>query len=154
MAKVMKFADKVNKIKRSSMVGFPTDDGEIIEFKVESRSDKMIASIDAKYESRKPKVPTRPVPTANGRRKIIEDKDDPKYKEALAENSKRHFAELALAFLSEEERPEGEKEEQIDQILEVELAGFTTKIVQRGLEISGLIEEGELDEEVEAAKND
>ncbi|OIS74611.1 hypothetical protein [Bacillus licheniformis] len=35
--KVMKFAEKVKKIKRTDTVPFTTDEGETIEFKVESR---------------------------------------------------------------------------------------------------------------------
>jgi len=151
--KVLKFADKIKKIKRTATIDFPTDDGDLVSFKIESRSQSVIDEINAKYESKKPKVPTKRLPSVNGKVKIVEDTNDPEYKAKLAEVQKLNFAELALAFLAEEERPEGTLEEQIQQILEVELAGFIPKIVERGLEISGLIDEKNYEEEVEEAKN-
>ncbi|ARC72575.1 hypothetical protein [Bacillus licheniformis] len=153
--KVMKFAEKVKKIKRTDTVPFTTDEGETIEFKVESRSEKQVDEVNTKYEAMKPKVPTKRLPAAGGRFKIVEDHENPDYKIKMAEVQKQNFAELALLFLAEEERPEGNIDEQLTQIMEVELAGFVPKIVQRGLEISALIDEEEnYEEELEAAKND
>ena len=154
MGKVLKFADKIKKIKRTAMVSFATDEGEFIEFKVESRSQTIIDGINAKYEAMKPKVPTKRLPSANGKPKIVEDLNDPEYLKALGEVQKKNFAELALNFLAEEERPGGEIEDQIAELRAVELAGFVPKIVQRGLEISAVIEEKSYDEDLEEAKND
>ena len=151
MARIMKFADKIKKIKRTGMVNFKTDDGEYIEFKVESRSDKAVDEINQKYESLKPNVPTKRLPSKNGV-KIVEDPDNKEYRIELARNQKMNFAELALLFLADEDKPEGELEEQLQQIMDVELAGFIGKIVQRGLQISGIIDEPEEDE-IEEAKN-
>lgn len=151
MARIMKFADKIKKIKRTGMVNFKTDDGEYIEFKVESRSDKAVDEINQKYESLKPNVPTKRLPSKNGV-KIVEDPDNKEYRMELARNQKMNFAELALLFLADEDKPEGELEEQLQQIMDVELAGFIGKIVQRGLQVSGIIDEPEEDE-IEEAKN-
>ena len=153
MAKVMKFADKVKKIKRTAMVGFRTDDGDIIEFKVASRPQSKVDEINAKYEQMMPKVPTKRLPSQGGKPKIVEDKENPEYKAQVSAIQSRNFAELALLFLDEEERPEGDIDQQIDQMLEVELAGFISKIFQRGLEVSGIIDSKEDEEEFEEIKN-
>jgi hypothetical protein len=155
MAKILKFADKVKKIKRTAPVFFTTDEGETIEFKVESRSQNLIDEVNEKYEALKPQVPTKRLPAAGGKTKIVEDHDNADYKRALGKVQKDNFAELALLFLSEAERPEGELAEQLEQMKEVELAGFIPKLVQRGLEISAVIEEDEAyEQEVQDAKND
>lgn len=155
MAKVMKFADKIKKIKRTAYVTFKTDDGDYVEFKVVSRSEKAVDDINRKYEAKKPKVPTKRLPAKNGQMKIVEDVENPEYKMELGRIQKMNFAELALLFLDEEERPEGTLEEQVQQIMEVELAGFVSRLVQRGLEISAIIPNPDdiVDDEIEEAKN-
>lgn len=152
MAKIMKFSDKVKKLKRTGVVTFQTDEGEWIEFTIESRSDKAVDEVNRKYELSKPSVPTKRLPSKQGT-KIVEDPENKDYRLALNMNTKKNFAELALLFLAEDERPEGELEEQIEQIMEVELAGFIGKIVERGLQLSGMMEEPE-DEMMNEAKND
>jgi hypothetical protein len=153
MAKVMKFADKVKKVKRHDAVNFVTDDGDVIEFKVESRSSDVMEALSQKYDALKPTAPTKKLPTNKGGVRIVSNEEDPTYKRELAKISKMHFAHMALIFLAEGERPEGSEEEQIKEIQEVELAGFVGKIVSKGLEISGLTN-NDADEEVDEAKND
>lgn len=151
MAKIMKFADKVKKLKRTGVVNFQTDEGEWIEFAIESRSDKAVDEVNRKYELSKPSVPTKKLPTKQGGFKIIEDPENKDYRMALNMNTKRNFAELALLFLADDEKPEGTLEEQVDQIMEVELAGFIGKIVEQGLRLSAMLED---QEEMNEAKND
>lgn len=149
MATVSKFSSKVKKLKRTDTVPFLTDTGESIEFKVESRSSKEIEALSDRYEAMKPPVPTQKVPSGRGF-KVIERPNDPEYKRAVAEINKQHFNHMALLFLAEDERPEGTEEEQLQAIEDVELAGFVGKIVNRGLELSGLTDEEEtFDEAVE-----
>jgi len=149
MATVSKFSSKVKKLKRTDTVPFLTDSGESVEFKVESRSSKEIEELSERYEAMKPPVPTQKVPSGRGF-KVIERPNDPEYKKAVADINKQHFIHMALLFLAEDERPEGTEEEQLKAIEEVELAGFVGKIVNRGLELSGLSDEEEtLDEAVE-----
>lgn len=156
MVKLSKFAEKVKKVKRKDVVTFKTDDGEGIEFLVESRGENEIDAINAKYDKLKPKVPTKRLPVHGGKYKTIENDKDPEYRTELLRVQKMNFAELALLFLAKEERPEGELQEQIEEIRGVELAGFIPKIVQRGLELSGIVEEEEesYEEALEAEKND
>lgn len=154
MAKVNKFSDKVKKIERKDTVDFISNDGEVISFAVESRSEKDIDAVNSKYDAQKPKVPTKRLPVAGGKFKTIEDTDNVEYRQALARVQKANFAELALLFLAEDERPEGTLEEQLEAIGTVNLAGFIPKVVQRGLEISGVIEEETYEEELTEAKND
>ena len=154
MGKVLKFADKIKKIKRTADVIFFDDNGEEVSFKLESRSEELIDDVNHKYDALKPQVPTKRLPSANGKFKVIEDHDNAEYRKALGKIQKKNFAELALLFLAEEERPEGTLEEQVEQIQQVEFAGFVAKIVQRGLEISGVIEEESFEDEIEDAKND
>lgn len=150
MAKVSKFADKVKKIKRSEVVPFLTDDGETIEFTVESRSSEQLDVLSEKYEALKPPVPSRKVPSGKGGYRVIELPNDPAYKKEVAGISKLHFNHMALLFLAEGERPEGTEDEQLQAIADVELAGFVSKLVTKGLEISGLTDnEEDLDEEIE-----
>lgn len=151
MAKVSKFADKVKKLKRTETVPFITDEGETIEFAVVSRSDKEISALAERYDAMKPPVPSQKVPSGKGGFKVIERPNDPEYKKSVAEINKVHFNHMALMFLAEDERPEGTEEEQLKQIAEIELAGFVPKIVNKGLELSGLIdpEDEGLDEAVE-----
>lgn len=152
MAKVSKFGDKVKKIKRTGTVNFVTNEGEVIDFKVESRKSEDIDAVNDIYEPLKPKVPTRKLPSKNGV-KVVENHDDPEYKKAFGAVQRRNLAHLALMFLSDDEKPEGEIEEQVQQILDVELAGFIGKIVNKGLELSGLSGDDEV-EEFEEVKND
>jgi len=152
MAKVSKFGDKVKKIKRSGMVNFVTDEGEVIEFKVESRKSEDIDTVNDIYDPLKPKVPTKKLPSKGGF-KVIENHDDPEYKKAFGAVQRRNLAHLALMFLADEEKPEGEVEEQVQQILDVELAGFIGKVVNKGLELSGLSGNDD-EEELEEVKND
>lgn len=154
MGKVLKFADKIKKIKRTAEVSFLTDGGEEVKFKVESRSEELIDDVNHKYDALKPQVPTKRLPSANGKFKVIEDHDNAEYRKAVGKIQKKNFAELALLFLAEDERPEGTLDEQVEQMQQVELAGFVAKLVQRGLEISGVIEEETFEEEIEDAKND
>lgn len=150
MAKISKFADKVKKLKRTETVPFITDGEEVIEFAVESRSDKEITALADRYDALKPPVPSQKVPTGKGGFKVIERPNDPEYKKAVAEINKNHFNHMALMFLAADERPEGTEEEQLKEINEIELAGFVPKIVNKGLELSGLIDpEDTLDDEVE-----
>lgn len=150
MAQVSKFASKVKKIKRTVTVPFETDEGEVIEFKIESRSSTELDALSDRYDAMKPAVPSKRVPTGKGGFKVIENPNDPEYKKAAGEVSKNHFNHMALLFLAEEERPEGTEEEQLKEIAEVELAGFVGKIVTKGLEISGLTNSDNSDDEVEA----
>ncbi|AKC02674.1 hypothetical protein CPT_Stills46 [Bacillus phage Stills] len=152
MAKVNKFASKVKKLKRTGKVHFNTDEGEVLEFAIESRKSEDIDTINGIYDAKKPKVPTRKLPSAKGF-KVVEQHDDPEYKKELGVIQRRNLAHLALMFLAEDERPEGEVEEQVQQILDIELAGFIGKIVNKGLEISGLGGDDEEEELVEV-KND
>jgi hypothetical protein len=155
MAKISKFKDKVKKIKRTANVTFTTDEGEFIDFKIVSRSEQVIDDVNSKYEALLPKVPTKRLASTNGKPRIVEDPENADYKVALAKVKKKNFAELALIFLADEERPEGTVGEQLAEIAEVELAGFIPKIVQRGLEISAVIEEEDAyNEELAEAKND
>lgn len=149
MALVGKFGDKVKKLKRTETVPFVTDEGDVIEFAVVSRSDKEMTALSEKYEVLKPAVPSQKVPAGKGF-KIIENPNDPDYKKAVAAINKKHFNHMALMFLAEDEKPEGTEEEQLAAIEEVELAGFVSKIVNKGLELSGLIDPQEtFDESVE-----
>jgi hypothetical protein len=149
MALVGKFGDKVRKLKRTETVPFVTDSGEVIEFAVVSRSDKEMTALSEKYEVLKPAIPSQKVPAGKGF-KIIENPNEPEYKKAVAAINKKHFNHMALMFLDESEKPEGTEEEQLQAIEEVELAGFVSKIVNKGLELSGLIDPQEtFDESVE-----
>jgi hypothetical protein len=152
MAKVNKFASKVGKLKRTGKVHFNTDEGEVLEFVIESRKSEAIDEINGQYDALKPKVPTRKLPSAKGF-KVVEQHDDPEYKKALGAIQRKNLAHLALMFLAEDERPEGTVEEQVQQIMDIELAGFIGKIVNKGLEISGLGGEDD-EEEFEEVKND
>lgn len=150
MAKVSKFADKVKKIKRAESVPFLTNEGETVEFTVESRSSEQIETLSEKYDAMKPPVPSQRVPSGKGGYKVIERPNDPAYKKEVSAISKLHFNHMALLFLAEDERPEGNEEEQLKEIAEVELAGFVNKIVTKGLEISGLTDnEADIEEEIE-----
>ncbi|QJT70410.1 hypothetical protein [Microcystis phage MaeS] len=151
MAKLSKFSDKVKKINRKEAVPFATDGGEVIEFVVESRSDAEITALANRYEEMKPPVPSQKVPAGKSY-KVIENPNDPEYKRAVAAINKKHFNHMALMFLAADEKPEGTEEEQLKAIEEVELAGFTSKIVNKGLELSGLIEPEEVDEVIEAER--
>ena len=155
MAKVTKFSDKIKKLKRTAEVTFYTDDpNENITFNVQSVSQNVMDAIDAKYEAKKPKVPSRRVPVGNGKgAKVVEFPNDPDYQSKLSDVLRDKMAEMAINFLVDEDKPEGTIEEQIKEIQDVELAGFVGKIVNRGLEISGLIDE-DVEEEIEEAKND
>lgn len=150
MAKVSKFTDKVAKIKRKTTVPFATDEGEVIEFAIKSRSDEEITALGERYDAMKPAVPSKKVPAGKGF-KVIENPNEPEYKKAVAQINKIHFNHMALMFLDEEERPEGNEKEQLKAIADVELAGFTSKIVNKGLEISGLVDpdDKDLDESVD-----
>jgi hypothetical protein len=149
MAKVSKFGDKAKKLKRIQTVAFLTDEGETIEFAVESRSSEMLDELSEKYDEMKPPVPSQKVPAGKGFR-VIEKPNDPEYKKKVSAINKLHFNHMALMFLAEDERPEGSEEEQLKAIQEVELAGFVSKIVNMGLELSGLTDPKEqLDEEIE-----
>ena len=152
MAKVNKYASKVSKIKRRSKVHFNTDEGEVLEFVVESRKSEAIDEINGQYDALKPKVPTKKLPARNGF-KVVEQHDDPEYKKSLGVIQRKNLAHLALLFLAEDERPEGEIEEQVQQIMDIELAGFIGKVVNKGLEISGLGGDDD-EEEFEEVKND
>ena len=149
MAKVSKFADKAKKLKRTDSVVFLTNEGETIEFAVESRSAEDLDILSEKYEAMKPPVPSQKVPSGKGF-KVIERPNDPAYKKEVAKVSKLHFNHMALLFLAEDERPEGTEEEQLEEIANVELAGFVAKIVNKGLELSGLGKEDE-DNDLDAA---
>jgi hypothetical protein len=149
MALVGKFGAKVKKLKRTETVPFVIDGGEVIEFAVVSRSDKEMTALSEKYEELKPAVPSQKVPAGKGF-KIIENPNDPEYKKVIAAINKKHFNHMALMFLAEDEKPEGNENEQLKAIEEVELAGFVSKIVNKGLELSGLIDPQEnFDESVE-----
>lgn len=149
MAKISKFADKAKKLKRTDTVIFLDDNGEAIEFAVESRSSETIEALAEKYDAMKPPVPSQKVPSGKSF-KVIERPNDPEYKKAVAQISKTHFNHMALMFLAEDERPEGTEEEQLKAIHEVELAGFVGKIVSKGLDLSGLGKDEE-GEELDAA---
>lgn len=154
MAKLNKFADKVKKIKRTATVDFPTDGGEVISFKVESISQNTMEAINRKYDGMEPPVPTKRVPAKGGRMKIVENPDDPKYVEQLGKIRQLRLAEFALFFLAEDERPEGELEEQLKAMIEVELAGFIPRIMDVGFEISGFRDdEDDYEGDIEEAKN-
>lgn len=146
----MKFADKVKKIKRTDSVDFVTDGGEVISFKVVSVSQPQMDALNEKYNAMKPAVPTKRLPSAKGI-KLVDDPENPEYVAEITRINMQRFYHLAILFLAPEERPEGEIEEQIEAIKEVELAGFTGKIVNKGLEISGLTDDKEA-EEVEEGK--
>ena len=150
MAKVSKFADKVKKIARKDVVSFATDEGDVIDFEIRSVSSETLDALSEKYDAMKPPVPSKKVPSGKGFR-VIENPDDPEYKKKTSHISKLHFNHMALMFLAPEERPEGSEEEQLKAIAEVELAGFVSKIVSKGLDISGLSkddDENDLDEAV------
>lgn len=151
---VLKFADKAAKIKRTSDVTFLTDEGEEIVFKIQSISSDKMGEINAKYEAQKPPVPTKSLPAKNGKRRVIELDQDPTYLRALGEVQRKNFAELALNFLIEEERPEGAVDEQVEQMMGVELAGFVSKIMTTGLDISGFNNDDDEEEEFAEEKND
>lgn len=151
-AKISKFASKAKKLKRTGSVIFLDDNGESIEFAVESRSSEEIEALADKYEQLKPPVPSQKVPSGKGGFKVIEKPNDPEYKKQVSQISKLHFNHMALMFLAEDERPEGTEEEQLKEIQKVELAGFVGKIVSKGLDLSGLgkeDDESNLDAEVE-----
>ena len=151
--KVNKFAEKAKKLKRSMKVPFNTDGGEVIEFEIQSLGQDVFDKVNEKYDNMKPPVPTKRLPAKNGKVKIVDDTEDPAYKRAIRDITRKNMAELALQFLAEHERPEGEIDEQIQAIQEVELAGFIGKIVNNGLEISDLIDKP-LEDEIEEEKND
>ena len=151
--KVNKFAEKAKKLKRTMKVPFNSDDGEVIEFEIQSLGQEVFDRINEKYDDMKPHVPTKRLPAKNGKFKIVDNYDDPSYKKVVREITRKNMAELALNFLTENERPDGELDEQIKAVQEVELAGFISKIVNNGLEISDLIDKP-LEEEIEEAKND
>lgn len=151
MGRISKFADKAKKLKRTGSVIFLDDNGESVEFAVESRSSEEIEALAEKYEALKPAVPSQKVPSGKSF-KVIERPNDPEYKKAAAQISKLHFNHMALMFLAEDERPEGTEEEQLAEIQKVELAGFVGKIVSKGLDLSGLgkdDEENDIDENIE-----
>lgn len=143
MAKISKFKDKAKKLKRTGSVIFLDDNGESIEFLVESRSSEEIEALAEKYDAMKPPVPSQKVPSGKGGFKVIEKPNDPEYKKQVSQISKIHFNHMALMFLAEDERPEGTEAEQLKEIQEVELAGFVGKIVSKGLDLSGLGKEDE-----------
>lgn len=151
MGKISKFASKAKKLKRTGSVIFLDDNGESVEFLVESRSSDEIEALAEKYDAMKPPVPSQKVPSGKGF-KVVERPNDPEYKKEIAGISKLHFNHMALMFLAEDERPEGTEEEQLQEIAKVELAGFVGKVVSKGLDLSGLGKEdneNDLDAEVE-----
>lgn len=149
---VSKFSQKVKKISRKGTVDFVTDEGEVISFEVQSFGRKTFDALNDKYEELKPKVPTKKLPSKNGV-KIINDDQNPDYLKKLGDVMSRRMVEIALISLSPEERPDGGVEEQLDALEGVDLAGFVPKIVQKGLELSGLIEsQDDYEEEVDEAK--
>lgn len=153
MAKLNKFADKVKKLKRKDVVYFNVDEGEVIGFEIQSLGQETMDKVNQKYDNMMPQVPTKRLPTASGKPKIVEDPDNKQYREETTKVIRQKMAELAVLFLAEDERPEGTIEEQMKALAEVELAGFIPKVVNRGLEISGLVDEKDLDEEIDEAKN-
>ena len=104
--KVSKFADKVKKLKRTGEVNFITNEGDVIDFKIESHKSEDIDAVNDIYEALKPKVPTRKLPSKNGF-KVVEQPDDPEYRKAHGAVQRRNLANLALLFLAVEEKPEG-----------------------------------------------
>ena len=148
---VLKFADKVKKLKRTTDVDFIDDSGEVITFVVTSVKQEALDEINEKYNLLIPAVPTMKLPTKGGF-KIVEKHDDPEYKAAVIKNDKERMYEMAALFLREAEGLEGTIEEQVAVIREVELAGFVGKVVNKGLEVSGLLGNDEVEEEIEEGK--
>ncbi|AZU99060.1 hypothetical protein pW4_39 [Bacillus phage pW4] len=148
---VLKFADKVKKLKRTTDVDFIDNEGNAVTFVVTSVKQEALDEINEKYNRLIPAVPTMKVPY-KGSFKIIEKQDDPEYKAAVIRNDKERMYEMAALFLREAEGLEGTVEEQVEAIREVELAGFVGKVVNKGLEVSGLLGNDEVEEEIEEGK--
>jgi hypothetical protein len=156
MAKVAKFADKVKKLKRKEEIPFETDDGSTVTFTVVSRSENEVDLIRDKYDTIRPKIPTKRVPIKGGGSKVVENEKDLDYQKALNKVLKDQITEMAILFLDDDEKPEGTIDEQIKAMNEVELAGFVPQVFNRGMILSGLREdtkEADFDEEMEEAKN-
>ena len=147
---VLKFADKVKKLKRTGDVDFVDASGEVITFVVTSVKQEALDEINEKYNRLIPAVPTMKLPSKSGF-KVVEKHDDPDYKAAVIKNDKERMYEMAALFLREGEGLEGEVEEQVAVIKSIELAGFVGKVVNKGLEVSGLLND-ESDEEIEEGK--
>ncbi|WEM05701.1 hypothetical protein BSG01_062 [Bacillus phage BSG01] len=148
---VLKFADKVKKLKRTADVDFIDDSGEVITFVVTSVKQEALDEINEKYNLLIPAVPTMKLPSKGGF-KIVEKHDDPEYKAAVIKNDKERMYEMAALFLREAEGLDGTIEEQVEVIRGVELAGFVGKVVNKGLEVSGLLGNDEVEEEIEEGK--
>lgn len=147
---VLKFADKVKKLKRTDTVDFKDNEGEVTSFTVTSVKQTDLDVINDKYNAMLPAVPTKKLPSSKGF-KIVEMHDDPVYKAECIRIDKERMYEMAALFLREGEGLEGEIEEQVEVIKSVELAGFVGKVVNKGLEVSGLLND-ESDEEIEEGK--
>lgn len=147
---VLKFADKVKKLKRTDSVDFKDNTGEVTSFTVTSVKQTDLDVINEKYNAMMPPVPSKKLPTKTGF-KVVEMHDDPEFKRETVRIDKERMYEMAALFLREGEGLEGEIEEQVEVIKSVELAGFVGKVVNKGLEVSGLLND-ETDEEIEEGK--
>lgn len=147
---VLKFADKVKKLKRTDSVDFKDNVGEVTSFVVTSVKQTDLDEINNKYNAMMPAVPIKKLPSKTGI-KTVEDHENPAYKAETIKIDKERMYEMAALFLREGEGLEGTIEEQIELVKSVELAGFVGKVVNKGLEVSGLLND-ETDEEIEEGK--
>lgn len=147
---VLKFADKVKKLKRTDNVDFVDNEGNVVSFAVTSVKQTDLDEINNKYNSMMPPVPIKKLPAKNGI-KTIEDHENPTYKAECMKIDKDRMYEMAALFLREGEGLEGTVEEQVELIKSVELAGFVGKVVNKGLDVSGLLND-QSDEEIEEGK--
>jgi len=147
---VLKFTDKIKSLKRKSNVDFIDGAGEVVSFEVTSVKQEALDEINNKYNALVPAVPTKKLPSQKGI-KVVADPDNPVYKAEVIRIDKERMYEMAALFLREGEGLEGTVEEQVELIKSVELAGFVGKVVNKGLEVSGLLND-ESDEEIEEGK--
>jgi len=147
---VLKFTDKIKSLKRKSNVDFIDGTGEVVSFEVTSVKQEALDEINNKYNALVPAVPTKKLPSQKGI-KVVADPDNPVYKAEVIRIDKERMYEMAALFLREGEGLEGTVEEQVELIKSVELAGFVGKVVNKGLEVSGLLND-ESDEEIEEGK--
>lgn len=150
--RVKSFKDLKN-MPRKGYVELIQPDGEIIEMELQAVDSATLDHINDKYDKSKPKVPVKVMKVAGSavpkQVEITEGADYEEYLERLKVNESMRMAELALAFIPENLRPEGTLEEQINELRTVLIAGHFVQIIKRGYEISGF----NFDEKVEQAKN-
>lgn len=147
---VLKFADKVKGLKRKGTVDFIDGENEVISFTVTSVKQEALDEINDKYNLLVPAVPTKKLPSAKGI-KVVADPENVEYRAAIMKNDKERMYEMAALFLREGEGLEGTVEEQVELIRSIELAGFVGKVVNKGLEVSGLLND-ETEEQIEEGK--